>query len=117
MTCEHNNDKISVSLDVENCGTSKGAQVVQVYVSQNIPTVQRPIKQLIDFTKVILSPGERKSVSLSFLVKYAVSFFDEIQSMWCAEKGAYTILVGTSSSGNFLRHEFRVSETFYWSGI
>lgn len=117
MVCNSDNDKVFVSLDVQNCGKSNGAEVIQVYITQNVQTVQRPPKQLADFTKVFLSVGEKKVVSLSFPLKYAVSFFDEMQNMWCAEEGTYTILVGTSSHGNFLKRDFKVSETFYWNGI
>jgi beta-glucosidase len=51
-------DFITVSVDVKNTGSVDGAEVVQVYISQRKPSVQRPPKELKGFKKVQLKKGE-----------------------------------------------------------
>jgi beta-glucosidase len=52
---------VVVSLDVRNTGPVSGAAVVQIYVSQRSPSINRPVKELKGFSKVYLEPGETKT--------------------------------------------------------
>jgi beta-glucosidase len=91
-----NDEKFTVSVDITNSGERSGAEIVQLYVQDVEPSVKRPLKELKGFKKVLLKPGERGTVTFD-LDKSALSFYDEKNSCWKAEKGAFNILIGSSS--------------------
>ena len=91
-----NDEKFTVSVDITNSGERSGAEIVQLYVQDVEPSVKRPLKELKGFKKVLLKPGERGTVTFD-LDKSAFSFYDEKHSCWKAEKGAFNILIGSSS--------------------
>ena len=45
--------------DIENTGTSDGADVIQLYIRDLESSVDRPIKELKAFKKVYLKKGEK----------------------------------------------------------
>ncbi|KAL8796014.1 MAG: hypothetical protein Q9195_001590 [Heterodermia aff. obscurata] len=108
---------IIAACSVENTGLRQGAEVVQVYIQQQAPSISRPVKELKGFKKVFLQPGEKREVQISMERKYACSFWDEGRDMWIMEKGQYTVLVGNSSQADFLEGGFEVRETGWWSGL
>ena len=90
------NDKIKISVDITNTGKVKGKEVVQLYITQNMSSVDRPEKELKGFGKVELNPNETKTVTME-IDKRDLSYYDEIKKEWAAEPGKYTIKVGASS--------------------
>lgn len=88
--------EITVPVTVTNTGDREGAEVVQLYVGQNAPFVQKPLRELKAFKKCSLKPGERKKIGLK-LGREAFMHFDESQGGWCTDPGAYTIYIGSSS--------------------
>lgn len=89
-------DKFTVSVDITNSGDRAGAEVVQLYVQDVECSVERPLKELKGFKKIQLKAGGKQTVIFE-LEKRALSFFDEINNCWKAEKGIFKILVGSSS--------------------
>ncbi|CAM3296109.1 glycoside hydrolase family 3 N-terminal domain-containing protein [Paenibacillus taichungensis] len=57
------NETVTVSVEVTNTGSCRGAEVIQMYVSDVVSRVARPAKELKGFEKVILEPGETKTVA------------------------------------------------------
>ena len=53
-------NRFTVSLDVENTGTVAGKEVVQLYVGNRADYAPRPRKELRNFAKIALAPGEKK---------------------------------------------------------
>ncbi len=53
---------VTVALTVRNTGTRAGREVVQLYVRERAPRLQRPDKELKAFAKVMLEPGEEAEV-------------------------------------------------------
>lgn len=88
--------KIKVSVDVTNTGKVKGKETVQLYVKQNINSIDRPDKELKGFGKVELNPGETKTVVME-IEKRDLAFYNESSKEWETEPGKYTIKVGASS--------------------
>jgi len=87
---------VVVSIDVKNIGNVAGAEVVQLYVHDVEASVDRPQKELKNFDKVYLPPGE--SATLKFtLSKDAFSYFDADKHEWVAEPGDYEISFGSAS--------------------
>jgi beta-glucosidase len=99
--------KVIVRLNLRNTGTVAGAEVVQVYVSDEQASVERPVKELKAFRKVPLEPGESRKLSFS-LDKTALSFWDPSTKDWKAEPGKFKILVGGSSRDIRLEGEFEL---------
>ncbi|KAI0886969.1 beta-glucosidase [Annulohypoxylon maeteangense] len=108
---------VTISIDATNIGSQDGSEVVQVYVAHQTTTVQRPLKELKGFSKVHLSTGETKSVTIQLDKKYACSFWDESADSWVLEQGTYHVLVGNSSQNTTLQGQFEVQQTRLWNGL
>lgn len=89
-------EKVKVSVDITNTGKVAGKEVVQLYVSANVASVDRAEKELKGFDKVSLKAGETKTVTME-INKRDLSYYSESQKDWVAEPGKYTIKVGASS--------------------
>ena len=73
-----------------------GKEVVQLYVADKESTVIRPVKELRDFAKVELAPGETKTVTFT-LDKRAFAYYSVRIHDWHVETGEFDILIGKSS--------------------
>ena len=88
---------IKVTVRLANTGKMAGAEVVQLYVQENNPTVLRPKKELKAFKKVYLEPG--KSTTVEFELKHSdLAFWNDKTHAWTVNKGTYTIHIGNSSA-------------------
>jgi beta-glucosidase len=103
-------DGVKLQFDIQNTGKRAGAEVAQIYVQPGQSKLPRPIKELKGFNKIMLKPGEKKSVSIN-LGKDAFAYYDDKKSSWVAEQGNYQILVGASSRDVRLNGEFKLNET------
>ncbi|MFZ4506485.1 MAG: beta-glucosidase H [Fimbriimonas sp.] len=86
-----------VSVDVTNKGSRPGSEVVQVYVGERKPKVQRPGKELKGFVRASLNPGQTKRVSV-VLNGRSFTYWDVNQNAWHANPGEYRIDVAHSSA-------------------
>jgi len=85
-------DKLIVSVDVENTGRLKGKEVVQLYLTDLYGSVSRPNKQLKGFEKIQLNPGEKKTVQFT-IDKSHLSFIG-IDNKRIVEPGEFTVTIG-----------------------
>lgn len=99
------NDTVTVSLDVTNTGKVKGKEVVQIYVEAQESQAIRPVRELREFAKIELEPGETKTVSFT-LDKRAFSYYHVGMKDWFAETGTY--LIHAASSSRDLRQKIAV---------
>ena len=113
-TFDYSNIKIAkdgkefvVSFDVKNTGKVAGAEVAQVYVGDDECRLVRPAKELKGFEKVMLQPGETKSLSVR-LGDEAFRFYDPILREWVVEPGTFTVHVGASSADIRLKGQLKV---------
>lgn len=90
------NDVITVKVDVTNTGKLAGAEVVQLYIAPPKSDVERPVRELKDFGKVFLQPGETKTVNMQ-LTKRDLAYWDTTAHDWKVTPGTYQIEIGTSS--------------------
>jgi beta-glucosidase len=90
------NGAVAATATVTNTGKTAGAEVVQLYVHKENSTIARAEKELKGFEKVLLQPGQSKTVSIQ-LDKTAFQYFNEKKNAWDTEAGAYSILLGSSS--------------------
>ncbi len=98
----------TVECEVTNTGTRAGAEVVQLYVEPVNPSVVRPVRELKAFSKVLLQPGEKRTVRLPLGAR-AFSYYSPERKAWLADVGEYRINVGHSSRELPLRGSFRLA--------
>ncbi len=86
---------VTVSVQVKNTGKIAGEEIVQLYIRDPVANRIRPVKELKDFSKIALQPGEVKKVS--FVLPVAkMSYLDE-SGKPCIESGVIEIFVGGNS--------------------
>jgi beta-glucosidase len=85
-----------VTFDVTNTGKRPGATAAQLYVGTASSKIERPVKELKGFERVLLQPGETKTLALD-LNPRSFSYFDVKSSTWHADAGTYDLMVGDSS--------------------
>ena len=90
------NSNFIVHADIENTGQRNGAEIVQVYVHDTACSEERPVKELKGFSRVMLSPGEKKTITIE-LKHDAFAFYDTRQKQWVVEPGEFEIMLGSSS--------------------
>ena len=89
-------DTLTATVTVKNTGSRIGKTVVQLYVGDPESTVFRPVRELKDFAKVELQPGESRDITFT-LDKRAFAYWNEEIHDWHVESGEFTIEVGQSS--------------------
>ena len=89
-------DTVTVSADVTNTGDITGKEIVQLYVKDCTDSTIRPEKELKNFEKIALEPGETKTVIME-LDKRSFAWYNTNLNDWFAASGDYHILVGASS--------------------
>jgi beta-glucosidase len=92
---------VSVIVTLKNTGTRTASDVVQVYVAEP-KCAEEPPSQLKGFEKVVLSPGETRTVSLQIPLA-SLAGWSEKNSDWKLCKGKYEFKVGQSSRTILLR--------------
>lgn len=112
----HKDDKVAVSAKVTNTGSVAGAEVVQVYVAPVSPRIGRPVKELRDFAKVRLDPGESQTVHVTLPVLEATAYWDNYNKKWLSEKGRYRVLVGTASDRIVGEGDFHTDKDVHFLG-
>ncbi len=103
-------DTLKVSVNVTNTGSMAGKEVVQLYVADKESTVIRPVKELRDFAKVELAPGETKTVTF-VLDKKAFAYYSVRIHDWHVESGEFDIMIGKSSRDIVLTKTVTVEST------
>ncbi|WP_415844450.1 beta-glucosidase BglX [Stutzerimonas zhaodongensis] len=86
---------IEASVTLKNVGQREGATVVQLYIRDEVASVIRPVKELKDFRKVSLKPGEVREVT--FRVDEDDLEFVNAQLQRVAEPGAFEVQIGLDS--------------------
>lgn len=88
-------EAVDVSVDITNTGKYKGDEVVQLYIRDMVSSVTRPVKELKDFKRVTLEPGQKEKVS--FTINPEQLSFYNIDMQYGVEPGEFKIMVGSSS--------------------
>ena len=86
---------MNVSFDVANTGDRAGAEVAQVYVSEEHPRVPRPERELKGFDRVMLAPGATSHVTV-VLDARSFAYYDVAGKKWAIKPGKFAVEVGDS---------------------
>lgn len=101
-------DTARATVSVSNTGSRPGARVVQVYVATDAGPVKRPLRELRAFGKVLLEPGESRTLELE-LPRRAFAYWDVIDGEWAVAPGDYAIQVCQDSRTVLLEHSIRLA--------
>lgn len=85
-------ETLTVSVTVTNTGDRAGKAVVQLYVAPDKVEIIRPVRELKEFAKVELQPGESKVVTFE-LNSRAFAHWNIYAHDWRCETGGYTIQI------------------------
>jgi beta-glucosidase len=86
---------IYVSVNVTNTGNMAGEEVVQLYVRDVTGDVVRPVKELKDFQKILLQPGETKKVTFTLTEEQLRYYHSDLQ--FTSDAGTFIAYVGPNS--------------------
>jgi len=87
--------KVEASVTVANTGERAGETVVQLYIQDVAASVVRPVKELKDFRKLMLQPGEKKEVRFTIGEDKLKFYNAKLQHV--AEAGQFNVQVGLDS--------------------
>lgn len=87
--------KVEASVTVANTGERAGETVVQLYIQDVAASVVRPVKELKDFRKLVLQPGEKKEVR--FTIGEDKLAFYNAKLQYLAEPGEFKVQIGLDS--------------------
>ncbi len=99
---------ISVSVDIQNTGSRKGDEVVQLYLSDVTPSVPMPAKALKGFRRITMDPGEVKTISFTVTAD-ELYYFNETTAGYDVKAGQVQVKVGGSSNNLPLSGAFTVT--------
>ena len=89
--------KLTLTVSVTNTGKRAGKEIVQLYIGDDEASADRPRKELKDFAKVELQPGETKTVSFDITTE-ALQFWSDKTHSWTAEPGGFKAYVCASET-------------------
>ncbi len=90
--------EIQVMVDVTNTGDREGDEVAQLYLRQDVSSVETPRKSLVGFSRVHLKAGETRTVT--FKVPQSQIAVWNAEKRWAVEAGKYTVWAGGSSQAS-----------------
>jgi beta-glucosidase len=103
-------EKLKLKVLIENTGQFKGKEIVQLYISQDNPSLDRPPKELKGFGKIELDPGEKEWLDLEF--DYEDLAFYHPEEGWIVEADHFKIMIGASSRDIKFTEEIEVESSF-----
>lgn len=85
---------LTLKVKVKNTGDRLGDEVVQVYLEDLEASVRTPIRQLVGFTRVKMSPGEERTLSFTITARQMALIDNDGRRI--LEPGRFRISVGGS---------------------
>ena len=87
--------QIEAEVTVKNTGNCTGTETLQLYIHDIAASVVRPVRELKDFKKVTLRPGEEKKVVFT-ITEQQLLFLTE-NGIYESEAGEFEIFIGKDS--------------------
>jgi beta-glucosidase len=88
-------EKLTATVSVTNTGKVAGEEVVQLYIQDPVASISRPVKELKNFKKVMLQPGEEKEITFEIGTGDLKFYNSLLKYDW--EPGDFNIFIGTNS--------------------
>ncbi len=93
-------ETITISADITNTGLLPGNELVQLYVRDLIGSLTRPVRQLKDFRRLALQPGETQHVI--FELTEEMLAFTRLDGTWGVEPGGFHVWVAPDSASGLM---------------
>ena len=87
---------LHASVEIANTGDRPGTETLQLYLRDLCASVSRPVRELKDFRRVTLAPGERRTVSFE-ITEPMLRFYD-IDMRHVSEPGEFQLFIGADSA-------------------
>ena len=84
--------EFDVEVEIENTSDVDGKEVVQLYVSELLPAVYRPTRELKAFDKVFIKAHSKAKVKLH-LDENAFHYYSELRHKWVVNPGMFSIQI------------------------
>ncbi len=89
------NEKLIATVTLSNTGKVEGEEVVQLYIQYPVASISRPVKELKNFKKVMLQPGEKKDITFEITTSDLKFYNSSLKYDW--EPGDFNVSIGTNS--------------------
>jgi beta-glucosidase len=89
------NEVLTATVTVTNSGKYTGEDVVQLYIQDPVASISRPVKELKNFRKIMLQPGESKDVSINVTTNDLKFYNSDLKYDW--EPGDFIVYIGPNS--------------------
>ncbi|NCD32539.1 MAG: beta-glucosidase [Spartobacteria bacterium] len=104
-------NRVEVSVDIKNAGGRPGSTVVQLYTSEVSSKVDRPIKELKTFAKIMLPSGESKTLYFT-LGHRDFAYCDVERKGWRVDAGAFQISMGFNAAEMLTSAKVHLDDAF-----
>ncbi len=92
------NKSVQVTVDVTNIGDRSGDEVAQLYIREDVTSVETPDRSLAGFSRIHLRPQESKTVT--FEIPQSQLAVWNAEGKWVIESGQFTVWAGGSSQAS-----------------
>jgi beta-glucosidase len=91
LSSAHMRGTLEISALITNTGERTGSEVVQLYVRDLVGSLTRPVRELKDFQRITLQPGEARRVS--FILREEDLAFTRADGSWGVEPGRFKVWI------------------------
>ena len=98
-------ERLTACCNVKNTGKREAVEIVQLYVRDITASVTRPVKELKDFKRITLKPGETQKVTFELITEQLKFWNNERE--YLLESGDFNVWIGKNSDTGLLG-EFKV---------
>jgi beta-glucosidase len=88
-------EKLTATVALTNTGKISGEEVVQLYIQDPAASISRLVKELKNFKKVLLQPGEKKDINIEITTNDLKFYNSDLKYDW--EPGDFIIYIGSNS--------------------
>lgn len=89
-------DSLTIRIIIKNIGPYDGEEVVQLYLTDLVASITRPVRELKNFQKIFLQSQEQKQLSFVITTNDLKFFNSNLDYIW--EEGDFIIHIGPDSA-------------------
>jgi beta-glucosidase len=102
------NGSTTLHCKIKNTGSVAGDEVVQLYITDVLASVARPVMELKNFQRIHLAPGEHQEVTFRITPSILSMLDKDMQRV--VEPGDFRLMIGSSSRDIRLKATLRVKK-------
>ncbi|MAJ51591.1 MAG: beta-glucosidase [Flammeovirgaceae bacterium] len=104
-------DGFMIEIEIENKSSIEGDEITQLYIRDEVSSVTRPLKELIDYKRITLKGGEKKIIPFEFSIEDLAFYNVDMQKV--VESGDFLVSIGSSSrEEDLIQIEFNIDKNF-----